>query len=219
MSDKVNWDDFTPVEGAAQTSQAPVDWSQFEEVKPSGALRDLGKSLKVGVQKLPGMVTGLADLPIALATGARPFTSAADAVGEATGFQPGKWADETQRSDDYKAGQANVNKAWAGVDAVQKDESASKLDYAKKLLADAPEIAGEYLKNPMYTANQVVESVPGMIAGGAASKLAKGLGALAGKGISAEAAAAGAMGPVRNALPGYVQRVVTLLSPEWGRAR
>jgi len=176
--------------------------------KPAGALRDLGKSLKVGVQKLPGMVTGLADLPIALATGARPFTSAADAVGEATGFQPGKWADETQRSDDYKAGQANVNKAWAGVDAVQKDESASKLDYAKKLLADAPEIAGEYLKNPMYTANQVVESVPGMIAGGAASKLAKGLGALAGKGISAEAAAAGAMGPVRNALPGYVERVV-----------
>ena len=41
MSDKVNWDDFTPVEGAAQTSQAPVDWSQFEEVKPSGAIRKM----------------------------------------------------------------------------------------------------------------------------------------------------------------------------------
>jgi len=112
--------------------------------KPAGALRDLGKSLKVGVQKLPGMVTGLADLPIALATGARPFTSAADAVGEATGFQPGKWADETQRSDDYKAGQANVNKAWAGVDAVQKDESASKLDYAMSLMivsASAPRLS------------------------------------------------------------------------------
>jgi len=165
---------------ATDTSENFWEKDKRADEKPSGALRDLGKSLKVGVQKLPGMVTGLADLPIALATGARPFTSAADAVGEATGFQPGKWADETQRSDDYKAGQANVNQAWAGVDAVQKDESASKLDYAKKLLSDAPAIAGEYLKNPMYTANQVVESVPGMLTGGVASKAVRGLGALAG---------------------------------------
>jgi hypothetical protein len=193
---------------SAEPSSNPFDQFDEKPEKPSGALRDLGKSLKVGVQKLPGMVTGLADLPIALATGARPFTGAADAVGEVTGFQPGKWADETQRSDDYKAGQANVNKAWAGVDAVQKDQSASKLDYAKKLLADAPEIAGEYLKNPMYTANQAVESVPGMITGGVASKAIRGFGALAGKGISAEAAAAGAMGPVRQAVPGYVERAV-----------
>ena len=92
---------------------APTEFEPFDGTldgappEPAGALSDLGKSLKVGVQKLPGMVTGLADLPIALATGARPFTSAADALGDITGFQPGKWADETQRSDDYKAGQAN----------------------------------------------------------------------------------------------------------------
>ena len=35
-----------------------------------GTLSDLGKSLKAGVQRLPGMATGLADLPVALATDA-----------------------------------------------------------------------------------------------------------------------------------------------------
>jgi len=39
-----------------------------------GTGSDIIKSLKVGTQRLPGMVTGLADLPFALAAGARPFT-------------------------------------------------------------------------------------------------------------------------------------------------
>ncbi|MDR2333743.1 MAG: hypothetical protein LBE61_09690 [Burkholderiaceae bacterium] len=47
-----------------------------------GTASDLAKSLKVGVQRLPGMATGLADLPFALANGSRPITKAAEAVGE-----------------------------------------------------------------------------------------------------------------------------------------
>ena len=115
-----------------------------------GAVSDLGKSLKAGVQRLPGMVTGLADLPFALAAGARPFTKAADALGEATGFQPGKWADETQFSQGYEDSKKAVDAAW-------KDGKAS-------------DIAGAYLSNPGYTANQVVESLPSMFAGGFGAK-------------------------------------------------
>ena len=61
------------------------------EKDAGGVVSDLAKSVKVGVQRLPGMVAGLADLPIAAVSGARPVTAAADAIGKATGFQPGKW--------------------------------------------------------------------------------------------------------------------------------
>ena len=43
MSEKVNWDDFTPVEKSAPVAKTKeVDWSQFEPAKPVGALRKLG---------------------------------------------------------------------------------------------------------------------------------------------------------------------------------
>ena len=136
-------------------------FDQFDEgAKDSGGFAsDIGKSLKVGVQELPGMATGLADLPFALATGARPFTKAADVLGEATGFQPGKWAKDTKFSAGYEQGKANIDKAWEG--------------------GSAGDIALEYLKNPGYTAQQVVQSVPGMVAGGFGSKLALGAGRIA----------------------------------------
>ena len=196
----------TPIEN--QSGAYGADDTPYEPAKPEGALKGLGKSLKAGIQELPGMVTGLADIPVALATGARPFTALADAAGEVTGFQPGKWAKETPRSAEYKAAQADVGETWKGVEKVSADKSASNLDYWKQLAADAPEIAKAYASNPMYTANQVVQSLPGMVTGGVASKALKGLGAVAGAGLSAEAAAAGAMGPVRQALPGYVERAV-----------
>jgi hypothetical protein len=150
-------------------------------VKPSGGIiSDLGKSLKAGVQRLPGMAAGLADLPIAAVTGARPFTKAADALGEATGFQPGKWADETKFSAGYEKGKQAVDEAW-------KDGSAG-------------DIALAYLKNPGYTANQVAESLPGMVAGGLAGRALMGAGQVAGV-----AAKAGGVGP---AAPGLLARTV-----------
>lgn len=148
-----------------------------------GTLSDLGKSVKAGVQRLPGMVTGLADLPIALPTGKRPVTAAADALGEATGFQPGKWADETKFSPAYEAGRQNVDEAW-------KDGSAG-------------DIALAYLKNPAYTANQVAESLPSMVAGGALGRAAMGAGAVAAKAANAATGTA-----ARAATPGVLARTV-----------
>lgn len=133
------------------------------------------------MQRLPGAVAGLADLPIALATGARPFTAAADALGEATGFQPGKWADETKFSAGYEQGRAAVDKAWEEGGAVN--------------------IARAYLANPGYTANQVAESLPGMVAGGLAGRVLMGAGAVAGRAATAAA-------PARAAVPGALERAV-----------
>ncbi len=198
----------TPLEntsGAYGANDKPVG----EEAKPSDSnIKELGRSLKSGVLQLPGTVAGLADIPFALAAGVRPFTAVADAVGEATGFQPGKWAQETPRSAKYKAEQADVGSAWAGVDKVSKDQSASNLDYWKQVAADAPSLIGAYARNPMYTVNQAVESVPAMALGGAGSQLLKRAGAVAAKGLSADAVAAGAMGPVRQAVPGVIERTV-----------
>jgi len=130
-----------------------------EHAPSSSTASDLAKSLKVGVERLPGMATGLADLPIALATGARPFTKAADALGEVTGFQPGKWADDTKFSAGYEQGKKAVDAAW---------ESGSAGDIAKA-----------YLQNPGYTANQVAESIPSMVAGGLAGRALMGAGRIA----------------------------------------
>ncbi|WEL95673.1 LPD38 domain-containing protein [Delftia tsuruhatensis] len=165
----------------------PASSSQIDaflgEGGKGGTLSDLGKSVKAGVQRLPGMITGLADLPIALATGARPVTAAADALGEATGFQPGKWADETKFSPAYEAGRQNVDEAW-------KDGSAG-------------DIALAYLKNPAYTANQVAESLPSMVAGGVIGRAAMGAGSVAAKAGNAATGAA-----ARAATPGVLARTV-----------
>lgn len=158
----------------------------FEEAQGSpenqgGAISDLGKSLKVGVQRLPGVATGLADLPVALATGARPFTKMADYVGEKTGFQPGKWADETKFSQGYEQSKQAVDQAW--------DQGG------------VGNIAKAYLTNPGYTANQVVESLPSMVAGGLAGRALMGAGAVAGRAATATQAA-------RKAVPGALERAV-----------
>lgn len=137
-------------------------------------LADMGTSLKRGFEQLPGMLTGVADVIPALVASERPFTEAAAAVGEATGFQPGKWADEDQQqySAKYQQEQQNIQQAWD-------DPNKSWLD-----------VSAAYAKNPAYTANQIVESLPSMVAGGVggralmtAGRVAEGVGALAKPGM------------------------------------
>ena len=194
-----------PWKAYAPTGAPGVDWEAGEIKPPSVAstASDLGKSLKAGVQRLPGMAAGLADLPIALATGARPVTQAADYLGKATGFQPGKWADETKFSQGYEDSKKSVDEAWKGFDEVSKDQSTSKMDAVRKLVSDAPQIAGAYLQNPNYTLGQVAESVPSIFAGGALSKVALGVGRVAG--VAANAATGTA---ARAAVPGALARAV-----------
>lgn len=126
------------------------------EKDSGGIASDLAKSVKVGVQRLPGMAAGLADIPIAAVSGARLVTAAADAIGKATGFQPGKWADETKFSAGHEQGRKAVDEAWEQ--------------------GDVGSIAKAYLQNPGYTAGQVAESLPGMVAGGLVGRALMGAG-------------------------------------------
>lgn len=138
---------------------------------------DLLTDLKRGVQKLPGMVTGLSDLPFALTINARPGDKVADALGELTGFQPSKWAEEAKQeySPERQAAQAEIDQAW-------EDGSAG-------------DIAGAYARNPANIAGLIAESAPSMLAGGFIGRGAL----LAGQGIKALAVPATAAQAARQA--------------------
>lgn len=115
----------------------------------TGLLGDLGTDIKRGALQLPGAVAGLADIPIAAATGATPFTSATDWVGEQTGFQPGRWAEEA--ADEYsparQEARQEIDSAW--------DEGG------------ALNIASAYARNPSSVLGLAAESLPMTLAGGA----------------------------------------------------
>lgn len=200
---------FDQFDAPASAQANPFD--KFD--KPAGdqktALGDLGRKFKSGVEQLPGMVTGLADIAPAIATGTRPFTAAADYLGSITGFTPGKWAKEIQYSDANAQGAKNVDEAWTGIESAQKDPAKTKSDVVRQALADAPKIADAYIRNPMYTAGQIVESVPSMVAGGVASKGLMVVGRVAGvAGAAADAATGLAATAGRSAVPGYLERTV-----------
>lgn len=156
-----------------------------------GAGSDLLKSLKAGAQKLPGQITGLLDIPAALTSGDRPISRAADWVGEKTGFQPGKWARDTKFSPGYDASRAAVDETWKPVEAVAADPNTSKADVVRAFADNLPQILKGYGANPMYSLNQVAESLPGMVAGGVLSRGLMTAGRAAGAGTGALEGVAG----------------------------
>lgn len=124
-----------------------------------GFLGDTATGLKIGVEQLPGVVTGLADIaasPISAATGVnRPFSRAADWLGEATGFRPGEWAKQAEA--EYSP---------------QYQEAARNVQAAKGFLPTL----GALAENPRYAFGTVAESLPSMAAGwGVGGAAAKGL--------------------------------------------
>ncbi|MDR0261293.1 MAG: hypothetical protein LBI76_15945, partial [Comamonas sp.] len=196
---------FDPT-GARPVDDTPKNFS-FDpagavlEKDAGGVVSDLAKSVKVGVQRLPGMAAGLADLPIAAVSGARPVTAAADAIGKATGFQPGKWADETKFSAGHEQGRKAVDAAWEPTVKAGQEHGYLSKEYLSSLGANAGAIALAQLENPAYTANQVAESLPSMVAGGVVGRAVMGAGAVAAAGNAAGGAA-------RAAVPGYLERAV-----------
>ncbi len=96
----------------------------------------------------------MADIPLGLAGFDRPISRLADRVGTATGFQPGKWEDETnaQLSTETQAQQGAVDTAW-------KDPNTTAWDVARA-----------YIDNPRATAMTVARSIAPMFAGGLAGR-------------------------------------------------
>jgi len=149
----------------------------------SGGQRDSDEwnSVRIGLQRLPGAVTSLLDLPSAVAFGTRPLSSITDWVGEATGIQPGKWADDNEYkfSPEYYAQQRNIGRAYD--QNVTQDQGL--LREAMDVIKSIPELATAYAQNPGYTLNQVLQSLPAMLAGGVGGRGLMGIGKQAAKQI------------------------------------
>lgn len=121
-------------------------------------LGDIGTSLKRGVQQIPGMATGLADIPMGLMGLDRPFGRSADWLGEVTGFRPAQWAKaaEQQYSPEQQAAQAAANQAW--------QQAGQQWDTDK--LGAVGTVAGAYLQNPRLVGTMIAESLPSTVVGG-----------------------------------------------------
>lgn len=164
------FDDLIPESAGAQSAGAFDDIPVEPGFKPGDYL--LG--LKRGVEGLPGALTGLADIPVALATGDRYVSKAADKLGELTGFQPSKWAkeDAAKFSPGAKAAMQDVGQAWekSGADALGNallGNGNVGEAWDKANLADVGKVL---LRNPGYAGLQTIESVPSMLVGGAIGK-------------------------------------------------
>lgn len=161
-------------EPATATGNSKDLFDEFKLDAPkrnTGLAGDLGTDLKRGVQQLPGIVTGLLDIPVAAVTGRRMVSEGYDEIGKLTGFQPSKWAEEARQeySPQRQTAQAEIDQVWED--------------------GTATEIAGAYMSNPGYVAGKVVESLPQMAAGGLAGRAV--LGAARGAGLLAAPATAG----------------------------
>lgn len=115
----------------------------------SGLMGDTFTALKSGAQQVPGMITGLVDIPFGLAGADHPISKGWDYIGEATGFQPGSWSRDTQR--EYSPGTVAARSA---VDAAE----------------GFWDTAGAFATNPRAAYVAGVESVPSMVAGGVAGR-------------------------------------------------
>jgi N12 class adenine-specific DNA methylase len=174
--------------GLLQQNNDPLGLFQSSNAKPVGKPNhsDLGLSIMRGIAEIPGIATGIADLPFALSGLGRPISDTAEKIGKAIGFSPGQKAKEleSQYSPEYVKSQQDIDAAW-------KDQNKNGFD-----------VAAEYLKNPMYSVNQVAESAPSMLAGGA---IGRGL-MTAGR-VLTPAAEVAAGAAARKAGTGYLERL------------
>jgi hypothetical protein len=138
---------------ANQLLKAPAQEKTKSE-PTQNVLTDTAQDVIQGTLRIPGAITGLADIPAGLMGFNRPFDRATDYIGEKTGIQPGKLADSIQAhnySPERMASDVAVNKAWNSED--------TGLDYAAG-------IAKAYAQNPRSLLGNVVGSLPSMYAGG-----------------------------------------------------
>lgn len=154
------WDDAKEQEYQALRAQlAARPTAPTGPKQNTSALGDFGTDIKRGIQKVPGAVTGLLDIPVAAVSGRAAVSEGWEGLGELTGFQPGKWADEAQKQ--YSPGrQAAMQEA---------QQATGVADTAKA-----------YLTNPSMLVGTVLESLPSVALGGVYARglnAARGLGA------------------------------------------
>ena len=148
----------------------PASGGMFDDLVPAkkqnkGIASDLVTDAKRGIEQLPGILTGLADIPIAGVTGTAYADKATNAIGDITGFKPAQWSKnaEAEYSPGRQAAKANVNQAW-------EQNQSPFADAAKGDFTGIGNIAKSYIQNPQQLVGSVVESLPSMVAGGVAGK-------------------------------------------------
>lgn len=161
----------------------------------TGFAGDIGTDLKRGVLGLPGMVTGLLDIPVKAITGESMVGKGWDEIGKLTGVQPAKWRDEAaaKYSEGRVASQKEVGDAWG-------DPNKNGWD-----------VAGAIVRNPGLIAGTIAESAPAMVTGAGVGNLAmRGLarGAAAAEGAT-EAAVAARMAKLNPWIAGGSEGAVT----------
>lgn len=175
-----------PATGAPQSGNY---FDQFDAPAGAGGQQntsvagDLVTDAKRGIEGLPGALTGAGDVAynwftapantvlrntVGLDISGRPFDTAANWLGEKTGFTPGAWAKNAEN--EYTQGRQQAR---------QEIDSAWNTGGVK-------DVATAYATNPMATVGNVVESVPSMLAGGAVSRglMAVGRGAGLARGVA-----------------------------------
>lgn len=175
-----------PEEQDRQARTRPSAIQQAAPEQNESFLGDLGTSLQVGVQKLPGTIASLGDTGYATGPGAlsmtidtlrgaeepsaatrffqsRPLSRAATALGEMTGFTPGEWAEENRQ--EYSPQMQEDLQA-----AAQAREQAEQLRQEGDWLGAVGTAAGGYLRNPRAIVAPLVESTPEMVSTGLAGR-------------------------------------------------
>lgn len=193
--DEADYSDWAGRAAEKNPGAAPEQLRQFYESTygpvddGSGAVSDLGVRLKQGFQRLPSVLTSIADLPFAALAGdakllgvplGSPVSAAADALGDLTGFNPDQWAEENNQnlSETGRRVQHQLNQAWD--DGTWGD------------------VAAGYAGNPLRAVGGLIaESAPQMLAGGPLGRV---LG-VAGKVAAARLGASVAGQAIRNAAP------------------
>ena len=151
---------------ASETKSGPFDPFADDSAPPipstkkqnTSLIGDIGTGLKRGALQIPGMATGLGDIaaaPLAAASGVRkPISRAADWLGEKTGFQPGKWAEDATA--EYSP---------------EMQQAIAHVDEAKGFVPSLKSMVDE----PRYAANLIAESLPSTLVGGVAARGAMGM--------------------------------------------
>lgn len=166
----------------------------LDKVQNKSFAGDTVTDIKRGIEQLPGAITGLADIvnPLTYVTGQRMADTAANWIGDKTGFKPSQWAKdaEAEYSPERKASDQAINRAWD-----------------KGGIGD---IAGSYLSNPRSVAGVVAQSLPSVVGGGAIARGAmKGIAALSGADMAALSSAAKLEGSAGEAARNTINRMAT----------
>lgn len=155
--------------GASTGASSSNFFDQFDEgsqqPKPTqNVLTDTAQDVIQGALRIPGAITGLADIPAGLMGFNRPFDRATDYIGEKTGIQPGKLADSIQ-ANNYSPERVAANQR---LDQTWQDYQSDKIGLGEAL--------ADTVTNPRALLGNVVGSVPSMYAGGMLGNAARAAG-------------------------------------------